>query len=135
MYFMVTFSSLAMLVGVPIREGKSGPRGGPPPLQGWAWIQPKGRIAVQKDLLKEVTMVDKWNKVIRKKVPYISVASYPPGQIQVYDTKGDRIDPKDLPKLLGQPVPVLVSADGKKVDSSYLRTVKQQTLVLVLHKN
>jgi hypothetical protein len=134
MSFVVTFSTLAVVVGVPLREGKSGPRGGPPPLQREAWIQPMGRIAVKGYFLKLITVPDKWGRAVQKKVSYTSLVSYPPDQIRVYDTKGRPVDPKELPKLLGKPVPVLVSSDGNKVDFLYLRKVKQGTLVLVPQK-
>ncbi len=52
--------------------------------------------------------------------------------VQVYDTKGKTVDPKDLSRLLKGEIPALVSADGRPVDPLHLRLVKEGTLVFVL---
>ena len=81
MYFGITFSTLAVLVCVPVRDGKTGPRGGPPPLKRVAWIKPTGRIAVQETLLKVVTFSYKWGRPLQKKVIYNRTMSYQAKQI------------------------------------------------------
>jgi hypothetical protein len=52
--------------------------------------------------------------------------------LQAFDKDGQKIDAKGLPKLLKNQTPVLVSADGKKVHSSYLKDAKEGTVILVL---
>jgi RNA polymerase sigma factor (sigma-70 family) len=51
--------------------------------------------------------------------------------VPAYDTAGKRIDAKKLAQLLEKETPVLVSADGKKVDPFYLHVVKEGTVILV----
>jgi RNA polymerase sigma factor (sigma-70 family) len=49
----------------------------------------------------------------------------------VYDMKGRRIDPTQLPDLLRKPTPVLIARDGKMVDPFHLRLIKEGTLIIV----
>jgi hypothetical protein len=51
--------------------------------------------------------------------------------VQVYGSDGKKISLKDVPRLLKKATPVLVSADGKKVDPFYLRLAREGTLVVV----
>jgi hypothetical protein len=52
--------------------------------------------------------------------------------VQVYDTANGTIDSRKLPVLLKERIPVLVSADGNKVDPLHLRIIKDGTLVFVV---
>jgi RNA polymerase sigma factor (sigma-70 family) len=53
-------------------------------------------------------------------------------KIRVYDTKGQAVDAKELPKRLKGETLVLISADGRPVDPLHLRLYKEDTLVFVL---
>src|SRR5262249_43261001 len=135
---VVTVTALSMVLGVPLREVK--PRS-PAPVQRRAFLDSAGWVTVQHPRTKPVTVPvgDKARlppgvKTVQRYVTYIPSTHYPPGDVKVYDTKGNKVDPKDLPKLLKNPVPVLVSTDGNKVHPYYLRNVKEGTLVLVLPK-
>lgn len=50
----------------------------------------------------------------------------------VFDTRGTKVEPNRLPQLLKDETPILVSATGLMVDPFYLKTVKEDTLVLVV---
>jgi hypothetical protein len=52
--------------------------------------------------------------------------------IHAYNTEGKKLDAKDLANFLKKDTPVLVSADGKKVDPYYLQIIKEGTVVLVV---
>jgi RNA polymerase sigma factor (sigma-70 family) len=52
--------------------------------------------------------------------------------VEAFGTDGLRISPKDLVKRLQKEAPVLLSANGQKVDPFYLRFMKVGTVVLVL---
>jgi hypothetical protein len=52
--------------------------------------------------------------------------------VQVSTAGGKAVDPKDVPAKLKKPTPVLLSADGNKIDPFYLKIVKEGTLVLVM---
>ena len=54
--------------------------------------------------------------------------------VQVFDKNGKRIDPSDATWILKKETPVLVSADGKAVDPSYLKEAKEGTLILIVHR-
>jgi hypothetical protein len=64
-----------------------------------------------------------------KRVTFTRTAVYDPTKVTVYDAKGNKVDPLDLPELLAIPAPVLVSAKG---DSCHTRRVKKGAVVLVL---
>jgi hypothetical protein len=140
MYSVVTVTALSVVLGVPLREVKPRTPQGPAPVKRVAVLDQAGQVRVQETLTKEVTL---WNKgpLVKggtpssKKVTFTRTTAYDPREVQVYDPRGRTVDPKDLPKLLKNPVPVLVSTDGKKVHPFYLRNVKKGTLVLVLPKS
>ena len=54
--------------------------------------------------------------------------------VRVFGTDGKAVRPKDLPNLLRQAAPVLVSADGEKVDPFYLKLAREGTLIVVFPK-
>jgi hypothetical protein len=54
--------------------------------------------------------------------------------VRMYDTDGKPVDPKAVAKRLARETPVLLSADGKKVDPFYLQVMKKDTLVLVMSR-
>src|SRR5262249_48830390 len=96
-----------------------------------AVLDSTGWVSVQETPTKVVVVPVRGGRPVQKNVAYIVATHYPPGDVKVYDSRGRTVDPKDLPKLLKNPVPVLVSTDGKKVDPYYLKKVKKGTLVLV----
>jgi hypothetical protein len=51
---------------------------------------------------------------------------------RIYDTKGKRVSAAKARDRLVVGRPVLLSADGKKVDARYLRLVNADTLILVI---
>jgi hypothetical protein len=51
--------------------------------------------------------------------------------VEVFEARGRRIDPADVPARLKKPTAVLVSADGNPVDPFYLRLARPDTLVVV----
>jgi hypothetical protein len=52
--------------------------------------------------------------------------------IQAFTTEGKKLDARDLANFLKKDTPVLVSADGKKVDPYYLQVIKEGTIILVV---
>jgi hypothetical protein len=58
--------------------------------------------------------------------------SYKKDEVTAYDTKGKKIDLKELVKRLEKEAPVLASNDGKPVDPLHLRLIKDDTVILVL---
>jgi hypothetical protein len=52
--------------------------------------------------------------------------------VQVFGTDGKEIAVKDLAERLEKETPVLVAADGQKVDPYYLRVFKKDTLIVAL---
>ena len=58
--------------------------------------------------------------------------SYKKDEVTAYDTKGKKIDLKELVKWLEKEAPVLASNDGKPVDPLHLRLIKDDTVILVL---
>jgi hypothetical protein len=58
--------------------------------------------------------------------------SFDAKEVEVWGMDGNRVDPGALPKLLGKEIPVLVPTDGKRVDSSELRIIKEGTMILVV---
>ena len=53
-------------------------------------------------------------------------------KVRVFGVDGKKIEAKEVRKLLTQPMPALLSADGKPVDRFYLRLARKGTLVLVV---
>jgi hypothetical protein len=53
-------------------------------------------------------------------------------KVEAYDTSGKPVEAKKVAELLTKETPVLVSADGQKVDPFHLRVIKRGTLVLVV---
>ena len=96
-----------------------------------AVLDSTGWVMVQETRTKVVVVPVRGGRPVQKNVAYTVATHYPPGDVKVYDSRGRTVDPKDLPQLLKNPVPVLVSTDGKKVDPYYLKKVKKGTLVLV----
>jgi RNA polymerase sigma factor (sigma-70 family) len=108
----------------------------PPPYQVLVSLAKNGRLAV-----KTVTL-------IRKQTPALtsdgrSVASYRPdhllatshydlGDIEVFDSKGKKVDKERLPELLKVEIPALLYSSQEKLDPLHLRLIKEGTLVFVL---
>jgi hypothetical protein len=55
-------------------------------------------------------------------------------EIQVFGRDGKQVDPKALRELLKKETAVLVTLDGERPNLSYLKTLKEGTLVLVFPK-
>jgi hypothetical protein len=132
MNIVLTLTALSVVSGFPDRPDKLQRPKGPGPMRKLAFLDQRGGVTVQGTIWKDILVPEKTGKMVRRKVPYTQVIHYPPGSVGVFDTDGKKVCPKALVKLLKNPVPVLVSADGKKVDPYYLRGVKKGTLILVL---
>jgi hypothetical protein len=52
-------------------------------------------------------------------------------KVQFYNTDGEKIDAEKAAEQLKQDAPILLSADGRKVDPFYLRIIKKGTLVVL----
>jgi hypothetical protein len=53
-------------------------------------------------------------------------------QFQVFEAGGKKVEAKDLARRLTRWTPVLLSADGKKVDPFYLQVIKKGTPIILL---
>jgi hypothetical protein len=58
--------------------------------------------------------------------------TYDLDDVQVIDTKGKKVDPKELTKLLKEETVALASLHGRPVDPLHLRVIKDGTLIFVL---
>jgi hypothetical protein len=67
-----------------------------------------------------------------KEVTVTTTQRWETRDIQAFDRDGRRIDARELPRLLKNRTPVLVSADGKKVHPSYVKDAGEKTVVLVV---
>jgi hypothetical protein len=87
---------------------------------------------------KEENLESKDGRVVRRRiqVPVTTMREVTRNiaakDIQAYTTEGKKLDPRDLANFLKKDTPVLVSADGKKVDPYYLQVIKEGTIVLVV---
>jgi RNA polymerase sigma factor (sigma-70 family) len=108
---------------------------GPAPVQMIAWVDEDGEVIIQ----QKVTTY----RMVQKSQGDVQVAYYEPVGIKkltayeaklvkVFDTAGKPVAATDLPRVLGKKQPVLVSADGRKVDPLHLRLIKDGTLVVVI---
>jgi hypothetical protein len=115
---------------------------GPPPLTALAVIEPKGRLTLR------VPVACYEPQTVRIPSGHgsgqaVAVTSYMPAvkeQVQVHDLKevkaydadGKRLIAGALAAKLRKECPVLVSANGEKVDPFYLQLVKEGTVILVV---
>ena len=60
------------------------------------------------------------------------VEVHPAADVEAFGTDGRRIPLKALAQLLRDERPVLLSANGRKVDPFYLQLIKEGTVILVL---
>jgi len=68
--------------------------------------------------------------MVQEPVPVMRIVDL--DKVRVFGVDGKKIETKDVPKSLTQPMPALLSADGKPVDRFYLRLARKGTLVLVV---
>lgn len=113
---------------------------GPAPIQVLLSLTKDGKIRVQRGVLvyKPVAEVDPatGTKIIRYEQSSVTELIECDGDCaQVFDTKGKKVDPSELPKMLTEQVPALASVDGKEVDPLHLRLIKEGTLVILLPIN
>jgi len=136
----ITVALLAACLATEAR-GQGQPKGPPPRVMVTdvdATGQPFLRHVTQEVVPEErqVEVVVNGKAEVRKYVVHVPVlrevrVALDRAGVEVVGTDGKRIDPTDLPKLLRQPTPVLVSADGKKVDPFYLKIAREGTLIVV----
>jgi hypothetical protein len=118
---------------------------GPPPIQTVARMDRSGNLVI-----RTVVPVTAYRQVQRtrlvnqggKQVPVTEtvtvavvtqlVRQLKSPKFQVFEAGGKKGDPKDLARRLKKWTPVLLSADGKKVDPFYLQVIKDETLVVLL---
>lgn len=110
---------------------------GPPPTMGLARITPQNHLRVRVPEIVSVPMTAYPDEHFKPYTFYQinateRVETHPASEAQAFDSDGHRISPKDLARLLREERPVLLSANGKKVDPFYLGFMKEGTLVLVL---
>jgi hypothetical protein len=101
---------------------------------GRAFVERKVIRHVPTTRIVEVKSGDKVEK--RQETVFVPVQEVTPvflddKGVTVYDSKGKRIDAKDLPKVVTRTMPVLVSADGKEIDKFFLSIVREGTLIVV----
>jgi RNA polymerase sigma factor (sigma-70 family) len=99
----------------------------PPPVQVVAVMSREGHVAIT----REFKVPRQRDQARIDQVSTTSSKEFKAADIQVYDTKGERIAGENLAKRLGSPVLALGSSDGKKVDPLHLRLVKEGTLIFV----
>jgi hypothetical protein len=133
----------AVLTGFVVPQGAGErPPQGPPPQVMVVQLDGSSRPFLQRSVVEMVpttrTVQVKANGQVQEKqvvvpVPVMKEVRLPLDgpMVAVFGTDGKQIDPKELPKLLKKATPVLVSADGKKVDPFYLRIAREGTLVVV----
>ena len=120
------------------------PRGKPPQVMAAA-VDDGGRPYVESLVIRHVPEVrvvevkkgDKIEKVEQKVfVPVMEQRRQYLDEkgVRVFGTDGQQVRPENLPNFLRQGAPVLVSADGEKVDPFYLKLAREGTLIVVFPK-
>jgi hypothetical protein len=108
---------------------------GPAPVQMIAWIDEDGEVILQQKIssYRLVSKLQGDNQVTYyEPVGVKKLTAYDVKLVKAFDTAGKPVAAAELPKALGKKQPVLVSADGRKVDPLHLRLIKDGTLVLVV---
>lgn len=134
--------AIATLPPPPPPKGAPAPVEGPPPTLCLVRADDPGNLHIrqcQENACFQTAMKEVKTEEGTRKVPYslqytmltATMKDIPGRQFTVYDTDGEQVVAAELPKLLHREQVVLLSMDGKKVDSIYLREVKKGTLVLV----
>jgi hypothetical protein len=125
----------------PAPEGPKGPipsdgklPSGPPPMQGLARLD-KDRVIIRTGRVTYVTKVvatpDGGRRIFTEQVMQTIEQAYPFSQVRGHDLRGKALTEKELARLLGKEIVVMVSADGKPVDPLHLRVLRGGTPVLV----
>jgi RNA polymerase sigma factor (sigma-70 family) len=65
-------------------------------------------------------------------VTTVQSQTYDPGDVEIIDTKGKKVDKKELPKLLKEETVAMASLYGQPVDPLHLRVLKDGILTFVL---
>jgi RNA polymerase sigma factor (sigma-70 family) len=99
----------------------------PPPVQILVVASKKGHVTIT----MEFKVPRRVNEARIDLVSTTEKKEFKVEDIQVYDTKGERIAGADLDKRLDNEVLALGSTNGKKVDPLHLRLVKEGTLIFV----
>jgi len=139
--YLFSFVLAAQPVPGPAGEPED-PVRGPAPLIRIAVVDPDGKLCLEIPVMVPVSVPrtvevevggKKETKTVTETVMKMEKRAFAldSGEIQVYSVDGKKIDPSDLPKLLSKRSPVLVSADGKKVDQFYLKLAREGTVVVV----
>ena len=83
---------------------------------------------------REITPGQHTTYKVCKFVPERRVKTVDIDHYEVFDTKGNKLSLDQYQKLLTEPRPVLVSADGKPVHSLFLHNIKDDVLVIVVRQ-
>jgi hypothetical protein len=121
---------------------QDGPAKGPPPTILVAQVDESGRPFLVHVILETVPVQKKVQVLVNNRVEERTVTVHVAesrtvrfdldgDKARVFDAAGKRIAPKELRNRLKGPTAVLVSTDGKEVDSFYLRLARPETLVVV----
>jgi hypothetical protein len=119
---------------------------GPMPVTALAIVTKKGRVRVQMPVTVYqprtsyvIDELDEGGKVARPVTSYAVVQrrqwrEFDIAKVEAYEAYGEAVDAKRMMEWLARERPVLVSADGRKVDPFHMQVIKRGTLVLVLPK-
>jgi len=139
----LTLPLLALLAGtVPAEEKEKPPAPAPPPALAIVSLDKEGRfvmpmimpvnvpVQVQEPVTRNGKTEVITQTVYRTEFQQV-VQKWDARNFHVYDTTGKEILFAQLPGLLANPTPVLISYQGPKMDPLYLKVVKEGTLILV----
>jgi hypothetical protein len=121
-------------------QGADGPNlpTGPVPFQGLAVVDVNGKLSLKTTAVTTSyvprTVADPKGKSISYYEPVTSTGTRTivTEQFKAYDVRGNPIPAKRLRKMLAEEMPVLVSANGKQVDSLHLRLYKDDVVILLV---
>jgi RNA polymerase sigma factor (sigma-70 family) len=92
------------------------------------------KVAYYQPVTEEVTLKSgrKTRVTTYEEGDYYRTFVYPVDRIRVYDTKGRKVETKELGKRLKGETLALMSTDGRPIDPLHLRLYKEDTLVFVI---
>jgi hypothetical protein len=109
---------------------------GLPPAQALVALDKEGRLTVWRAVTvyqpKTVLVGGGRSVTGYEMVSALTAARYRLAEVQVYDSKGKAVSPRDLPRMLPGETLALVAQDGRPLDRLHLRLVKEGTLVFVV---
>jgi hypothetical protein len=141
---LVVAVSMSILASTAIAQEKPKVPTGPPPVFRTVTSIDKAMSELELAEIQTKFVAETVNEEVKKegKVELRSKAIFKPVYVQVrtklalasaevFDAAGKKLSREDVPKRLTAGATVLVSADGKKVDTVYLSVITADTLVLV----